>query len=56
MESILALLQGTGIMHLSWGQAIMLVISLLLLYLAVVKNLNRSYCYRLDLETLIQYS
>ncbi len=38
MESILALLQGTGIMHLSWGQAIMLVISLLLLYLAVVKK------------------
>ncbi|QEH18618.1 sodium ion-translocating decarboxylase subunit beta [Histophilus somni] len=38
MESILALLQGTGIMHLSWGLAIMLVISLLLLYLAVVKK------------------
>lgn len=39
MESILALLQRTGgIMHLSWGQAIMLVISLLLLYLAVVKK------------------
>ncbi|MBN6710888.1 sodium ion-translocating decarboxylase subunit beta [Haemophilus haemoglobinophilus] len=38
MESILALLQGTGVMHLSWGQAVMLVISLILLYLAIVKK------------------
>lgn len=38
MESILALLQGTGVMHLSWGQAVMLAISLILLYLAIVKK------------------
>lgn len=38
MESILALLKGTGIAHLSWGQGIMLIISLLLLWLAIVKK------------------
>ncbi|PJG85515.1 sodium ion-translocating decarboxylase subunit beta [Conservatibacter flavescens] len=38
MESILALLKGTGLMHLHWGQALMLVISLVLLWLAIVKK------------------
>ncbi|TCJ98786.1 oxaloacetate decarboxylase beta subunit [Volucribacter psittacicida] len=38
MESIVALLQGTGIAHLSWGQAVMILVSLLLLWLAIVKK------------------
>lgn len=38
MESIIALLQGTGIAHLTLGQAIMLLISLVLLWLAIVKK------------------
>ncbi|WP_439328147.1 sodium ion-translocating decarboxylase subunit beta [Lonepinella sp. BR2357] len=38
MESIIALLKGTGIMHLEWGQAVMILVSLLLLWLAIVKK------------------
>ncbi|TNH06204.1 sodium ion-translocating decarboxylase subunit beta [Testudinibacter sp. TR-2022] len=38
MESIYALLQGMGIRHLELGQAIMLVVSLLLLWLAIARK------------------
>ncbi|PVX39261.1 oxaloacetate decarboxylase beta subunit [Pasteurella langaaensis DSM 22999] len=38
MESIIALIQGTGILHMEWGQAVMLVISVLLLWLAISKK------------------
>ncbi|QMI04019.1 oxaloacetate decarboxylase subunit beta [Citrobacter sp. RHB25-C09] len=38
MESLNALIQGMGLMHISAGQAIMLLISLLLLWLAIVKK------------------
>ena len=38
MESIYALLRGMGIMHLEWGQAIMIGISLLLLWLAIARK------------------
>ncbi|KDB49399.1 sodium ion-translocating decarboxylase subunit beta [Glaesserella parasuis] len=38
MESVLALIQGMGIMHLELGQAIMIAISLLLLWLAIARQ------------------
>lgn len=38
MDSILALFKGMGIMHMEWGQAVMICISLLLLYLAMAKK------------------
>lgn len=38
MDSIIALIQGTGLMHLEWGQAVMIGISLLLLWLAIAKQ------------------
>lgn len=38
MESMLALIQGMGIMHLELGQAIMIAISLLLLWLAIARQ------------------
>ena len=38
MESIIALIQGMGIMHMEWGQAVMLAISVLLLWLAISKK------------------
>jgi oxaloacetate decarboxylase beta subunit len=38
MESIIALIQGTGLMHLEWGQAVMIIISLVLLWLAISKQ------------------
>ncbi|OOF67726.1 oxaloacetate decarboxylase subunit beta [Rodentibacter caecimuris] len=38
MESIIALFKGTGIMHLEWGQAIMILVSLLLLWLAIARK------------------
>ncbi|MCT8552988.1 sodium ion-translocating decarboxylase subunit beta [Glaesserella parasuis] len=38
MESLLALIQGMGIMHLELGQAIMITISLLLLWLAIARQ------------------
>lgn len=38
MESVLALIQGMGIMHLGLGQAIMIAISLLLLWLAIARQ------------------
>ncbi|ECE3968542.1 sodium ion-translocating decarboxylase subunit beta [Salmonella enterica] len=38
MESLNALLQGMGLMHLGTGQAIMLLVSLLLLWLAIAKK------------------
>ncbi|EFR2255325.1 oxalacetate decarboxylase subunit beta [Salmonella enterica] len=38
MESLNALLQGMGLMHLGIGQAIMLLVSLLLLWLAIAKK------------------
>ncbi|CQC59495.1 Oxaloacetate decarboxylase alpha chain [Salmonella enterica subsp. enterica serovar Typhimurium str. DT104] len=40
MESLNALLQGMGLMHLGAGQAIMLLVSLLLLWLAIAKKLE----------------
>ncbi|WP_032093278.1 MULTISPECIES: sodium ion-translocating decarboxylase subunit beta [Pasteurellaceae] len=38
MESILALIRGMGIMHMEWGQAVMIVVSLLLLWLAIARK------------------
>ena len=38
MDRLNVLFQGLGIMHLTGGQAVMLVISLLLLWLAIVKK------------------
>ena len=38
MESIIALLKGTGLMHLEWGQAIMIIVSLVLLWLAIARK------------------
>lgn len=38
MESLSALIQGMGLMHLGAGQAIMLLVSLLLLWLAIAKK------------------
>ncbi|HBX6086517.1 TPA: sodium ion-translocating decarboxylase subunit beta [Klebsiella pneumoniae] len=38
MESLNALIQGMGLMHLGAGQAIMLLVSLLLLWLAIAKK------------------
>lgn len=38
MESIYALLRGMGIMHLEWGQAVMMAVSLLLLWLAIARK------------------
>lgn len=38
MESIYALLRGMGIMHLEWGQAVMMSVSLLLLWLAIARK------------------
>lgn len=38
MDSLNALIQGMGLMHLSAGQAVMLLVSLVLLWLAIVKK------------------
>ncbi|MGQ0286580.1 sodium ion-translocating decarboxylase subunit beta [Pasteurellaceae bacterium 22721_9_1] len=38
MESIIALLKGTGVMHLEWGQAVMIIVSLVLLWLAIARK------------------
>ncbi|STY60352.1 Oxaloacetate decarboxylase beta chain [Mannheimia haemolytica] len=38
MESIIALFKGMGLMHLELGQAIMIVISLVLLWLAIARK------------------
>ncbi|SCA25519.1 oxaloacetate decarboxylase subunit beta [Klebsiella quasipneumoniae] len=38
MESLNALIQGMGLMHLGFGQAVMLLVSLLLLWLAIAKK------------------
>ncbi|HDU4306202.1 TPA: sodium ion-translocating decarboxylase subunit beta, partial [Klebsiella aerogenes] len=38
MESLYALIQGMGLMHLQAGQAAMLLVSLLLLWLAIAKK------------------
>ncbi|THA10400.1 sodium ion-translocating decarboxylase subunit beta [Rodentibacter pneumotropicus] len=38
MDSIIALFKGMGIMHLEWGQAVMIGVSLLLLWLAISRK------------------
>ena len=38
MESLNALIQGMGLMHLGFGQAVMLLVSLLLLWLAIARK------------------
>lgn len=38
MDSIITLLKGMGIMHLEWGQAVMIGVSLLLLWLAIARK------------------
>ncbi|UMX90281.1 hypothetical protein MJ579_04670 [Klebsiella pneumoniae] len=38
MESLNALIQGMGLMHLGAGQAVMLLVSLLRLWLAIAKK------------------
>ncbi|WP_131912144.1 sodium ion-translocating decarboxylase subunit beta [Celerinatantimonas diazotrophica] len=38
MDNIIAMVNDFGFFHLNWGQAIMIVIGLLLLYLAIVKK------------------
>ena len=47
MESLNALIQGMGLMHLDIGQAIMLLVSLLLLWLAIAKKFEPYCCCRL---------
>ena len=47
MESLNALIQGMGLMHLQAGQAAMLLVSLLLLWLAIAKSSSRYCCCRL---------
>lgn len=38
MDKVIALVSDFGLFHLEWGQAIMMVVGLILLYLAIVKN------------------
>lgn len=38
MDKVIALINDFGLFHLEWGQAIMMVVGLILLYLAIVKN------------------
>ncbi len=38
MENVLALINDFGLFHLEWGQGIMLIVGLILLYLAIVKK------------------
>lgn len=38
MDKILALINDFGFLHLQWGQAVMIVVGLVLLYLAIVKK------------------
>ncbi|WED28777.1 sodium ion-translocating decarboxylase subunit beta [Vibrio sp. DW001] len=38
MDSVLALVRDFGFLHLTWGQATMIIVGLILLYLAIVKN------------------
>lgn len=38
MENFLSLIRGMGIMHLQWGQAVMIVVSLVLLWLAIARK------------------
>lgn len=38
MDSIIALFKGMGIMHMEWGQAVMIGVSLLLLWLAIARK------------------
>ena len=38
MDSIIALFQGMGIMHMEWGQAVMIIVSLVLLWLAIARG------------------
>lgn len=38
MEGIIALFKGMGIMHLEWGQAVMIAVSVLLLWLAIARK------------------
>lgn len=49
MDSIIALFQGMGIMHMEWGQAVMIIVSLVLLWLAIARALNHFCSYRLVL-------
>ena len=42
MDSIIALIQGMGLFHLQWGQAVMIAISLLLLWLAIKHSRSRA--------------
>ncbi|MDB1124960.1 sodium ion-translocating decarboxylase subunit beta [Vibrio algarum] len=38
MDSVLGLVRDFGFLHLTWGQATMIIVGLVLLYLAIVKN------------------
>lgn len=38
MDSVISLIQNFGILNITWGQAVMIVIGLVLLYLAIVKK------------------
>lgn len=38
MENILAMVRDFGLFHLQWGQGIMILVGLVLLYLAIVKR------------------
>ena len=41
MDSIIALFQGMGIMHMEWGQAVMIIVSLVLLWLAIARGFEQ---------------
>ncbi|SDH08953.1 oxaloacetate decarboxylase, beta subunit [Vibrio xiamenensis] len=38
MDKVIALINDFGLFHLEWGQAVMMIVGLILLYLAIVKN------------------
>lgn len=38
MDSVIGLISDFGILHLQWGQFLMIVIGMILLYLAIVKG------------------
>ncbi|RRE38429.1 oxaloacetate decarboxylase subunit beta [Klebsiella pneumoniae] len=56
MESLNALIQGMGLMHLGAGQAIMLLVSLLLLWLAIAKKFEPLLLLPIGFGGLLQYS
>ena len=56
MESIIALIKGMGIFHLQWGQAVMIAVSLLLLWLAISRKFEPLLLLPIGFgRTIVQY-